>query len=76
LVKKEKGKKKAFKRASRELCREHPCTDIELIEGSFDSSSWFVLFSLCIVDMLMNVCFCYEFALYMLGMRFPVSVEV
>jgi hypothetical protein len=29
----------------------------ELIEGSFDSSTWFVLFSLCIVDVLMNVCF-------------------
>jgi hypothetical protein len=29
----------------------------ELIEGSFDSNSWFVLFSLCIDVMLMNVCF-------------------
>jgi hypothetical protein len=27
----------------------------ELIEGSFDSNSWVVLFSLCIVDVLMNV---------------------
>jgi hypothetical protein len=30
---------------------------LELIEGSFDSSSWFVLFSLCIDVMLMNVFF-------------------
>ena len=29
----------------------------ELIERSFDSSTWFVLFSLCIDDVLMNVCF-------------------
>jgi hypothetical protein len=29
----------------------------ELIEGSFDSISWFVLFSLCIDVMLMNVFF-------------------
>jgi hypothetical protein len=29
----------------------------ELIEGSFDSNSWVVLYSLCIVDMLKNVCF-------------------
>jgi hypothetical protein len=28
----------------------------ELIEGSFDSNSWVVLFSLCIVDVFMNVC--------------------
>ena len=29
----------------------------ELIEGSFDSRTWFVLFSLCIVEVLMNVYF-------------------
>jgi hypothetical protein len=29
----------------------------ELIEESFDSNSWFMLFSLCIDVMLMNVCF-------------------
>jgi hypothetical protein len=29
----------------------------ELIEESSDSNSWVVLFSLCIVDMLRNVCF-------------------
>jgi hypothetical protein len=29
----------------------------ELIEGRFDSSTWFVLFSLCFDIMLRNVCF-------------------
>jgi hypothetical protein len=29
----------------------------ELIEGSFESSTWFVLFSLCIVEVLRNVFF-------------------
>jgi hypothetical protein len=28
----------------------------ELIEGSFDSNSWVVLFSLCVDVMLRNVC--------------------
>ena len=31
--------------------------EFELIEGSFDSNSWFVLFSLCIDVSLMNVFF-------------------
>jgi hypothetical protein len=35
------------RRASRELCREHPCTDIELIEESFDSNPWLCVYSLC-----------------------------
>jgi hypothetical protein len=33
------------RRASRDVYEEHPCTDIELIEESFDSNSWFVSFS-------------------------------
>ena len=44
-------------RASRELCREHPCTDIELIEESFDSNPWLCVYSLCDDVMLMNVLF-------------------
>jgi hypothetical protein len=43
----------------------------ELIEESFDSNSWFVLFSLCIVDMLMNVCFllciCFVYAVHVIS---------
>jgi hypothetical protein len=46
------------RRASREYCMKNTHVQaFELIEGSFDSSSWFVLFSLCIDVMLMNVCF-------------------
>jgi hypothetical protein len=40
----------------------------ELIEESSDSNSWVVLFSLCIVDMLRNVCFllciCFVYAVH------------
>jgi hypothetical protein len=38
---------KISRRETRELYEEHPCTYIELIEESFDSFSWFVLF-LCV----------------------------
>jgi hypothetical protein len=41
---------------------EHPCTDIELIEESFDSIPWLCVYSLCVDVMLMNVCFCHAFA--------------
>jgi hypothetical protein len=41
-------KQEQEERASRDLYEEHPCTDIELIEESFDSNSWFVLF-LCVL---------------------------
>ena len=45
-------------RARREYCMKNTHVQaFELIEGSFDSSSWFVLFSLCIDVMLMNVAF-------------------
>ena len=44
------------RRASRELCREHPCTDIELIEESFDSNPWLCVYSLCIEVVFINVC--------------------
>jgi hypothetical protein len=58
-------------RASRELCREHPCTDIELIEGNFDSNPWLCVYSLCIDDMLMNVCFllciCFVYAVHVIS---------
>ena len=37
-------------RASRELCIEHPCIDIELIEESFDSIPWLCVISLCVDD--------------------------
>ena len=36
------------RRARRELCREHPCTDIELIEERFDSNPWLCVYSLCV----------------------------
>jgi hypothetical protein len=45
------------RRASRELCRENPCTDIELIEESFGSNPWLCVYSLCVDVILMNVCF-------------------
>ena len=47
---------------------------IELIEGSFDSSTWFVLF-LCVYWRCAHECLfsCYAFALYMLCMWFHVS---
>jgi hypothetical protein len=42
--------------------KEHPCTDIELIEEKdliqrFDSNPWLCVYSLCIDIMLMNICF-------------------
>jgi hypothetical protein len=40
----------------------------ELIEESFDSNSWFVLFSVYLMDMLMNVCFLLYIFFYMLCM--------
>jgi hypothetical protein len=46
------------RRASREYCMKNTHVQaFELIEGSFDSSTWFVLFSLCVDVVLMNVCF-------------------
>jgi hypothetical protein len=46
------------RRIGREYCMKNTHVQaFELIEGSFDSNPWFVLFSLCIVDVLMNVCF-------------------
>jgi hypothetical protein len=56
------------RRASRELCKEHPCTDIELIEERFDSNSWLCVYSLCIDVMLMNICFLSYICFYMLCM--------
>jgi hypothetical protein len=44
------------RRESRELCIEHPCIDIELIEESFDSVPWLCVYSLCVDVILMNVC--------------------
>jgi hypothetical protein len=35
------------RRASRELCIEHPCTYIELMEEIFDSNPWLCVYSLC-----------------------------
>jgi hypothetical protein len=58
------------RRAYRELCMKNTHVQaFELIEGSFDSNSWFVLF-LCVfdVDMLMNVCFLSYIFFYMLCM--------
>jgi hypothetical protein len=47
---------------------ELPCTDIELIEESFDSIPW-LCYSLCLDDiMLMNVCFLLYIFFYMLCM--------
>jgi hypothetical protein len=48
LLLKHSGKKR---RASRELYEEHPCTDIELIEESFDSIPW-----LCVILCVLMLC--------------------
>jgi hypothetical protein len=56
------------RRDSRELCEEHPCTDIELIEESFDSIPWLCVYSLCIDVVLMSICFLSYIFFYMLCM--------
>jgi hypothetical protein len=56
------------RRASRELHIKHPCTNIELIEESFDSISWLCFYSLCVDIMLMNVYFMLDICFYMLCM--------
>jgi hypothetical protein len=55
---KNRGSIQEKRRASREYCMKNTHVQaFELIEGSFDSSTWFVLFSLYIDVMLRNVCF-------------------
>jgi hypothetical protein len=56
------------RRARRELCRENPCTDIELIEESFDSNPWLCVYSLCIDVMFMNIFFLSYMCFHMLCM--------
>jgi hypothetical protein len=48
--------------ASKELYEENPCTDTELIEKSFDSNSWFVLFLCVLMLFSWMLISCYTFA--------------
>ena len=64
------------RRASKEMCKEHPCTDIELIEESFEFKSMVMCCSLCIDVSLMNVCFLSCICFYILCMWFHGWIEV
>ena len=57
------------RRASKEYCMKNtPCTDIELIEESFDSNPWLCVYSLCVDIILMNICFMSCISVYVLCM--------